>query len=785
MERYLHKKLSEVGEGGGGDGSGGKSPYIGENGHWFEWNAEQQQFVDTGVTAQGRDGNPGLQGPQGIQGNTGSNVAYPFELVNNRTTNDPEKALSAAEGYRIGQDISQLEAKVTDLIEGYHFNHTFDSSEFDNIIWNGTKFTASNANYNSFIFPLKEGVTYNVGGTFGNISLFAVQPVIGVEAQYIRRLGASTTSFVPASAEKWALVSIVVASFTSFSLAYDVQGIRDDINGLQDQIDDVNDRIDNLDVSTENISEDGKTQKEINAEFRDAINDTLHGEIRITDFKNKIWSGTAISDNPSFWSCELNVEKYDKIHIASDQTIDQVRFFASEPLGTPAPTSQIKQMALPADGYVDTAGYDWIMISYARNIHPTYVDVKFDSLADVVEKQGEEIASLDAKVNPDVADLSFYDKTRMYDKTNYGKPIVAFCFDRFVSNLFNLFDTKGLRATFAVDGYATSEAFKANLKNTGYWELFPKGFDMVTHGVETSIGRNVGQSGVCSEDEKSTRMQFDAIRSQFRSCGLKDDMLVYFNSTVNCPATFDIVSEYYKVGLGWENGSAIRGINPFDVDFRFVDRCWIERDVYTLDILKNMVLDNLNRPVLLLFGTHSNDVLNSGKIEPFLDFLKGLVDAGAIINVGLHEAIGIIENYRKCYNVIPQKVNIYKLRGGEVFKYNGTAYRCVTEGVPALYKITVTGTPQSGSFEISLDGGGNQRIIATTGEMSANDVAMRFYTHGTYKQYRTTVVGNVVYMQRSRTDDANASLSIINNTSGMTFTVEQVVVPVASVYTEI
>lgn len=109
MERYLQRKLSKVGEGGGGDGSGGKSPYIGENGHWFEWDAEQQQFVDTGVTAQGP------QGQQGIQGNTGSNVAYPFELVNNRTTNDPEKALSAAEGYRIGEDITQLEAKVTGL----------------------------------------------------------------------------------------------------------------------------------------------------------------------------------------------------------------------------------------------------------------------------------------------------------------------------------------------------------------------------------------------------------------------------------------------------------------------------------------------------------------------------------------------------------------------------------------------------------------------------------------------------------------------------------------------
>lgn len=61
MERYLHRKLSEAGEG-GGDGSGGKSPYIGENGHWFEWNADQKEFVDTGVTAQGKEGKQGVPG---------------------------------------------------------------------------------------------------------------------------------------------------------------------------------------------------------------------------------------------------------------------------------------------------------------------------------------------------------------------------------------------------------------------------------------------------------------------------------------------------------------------------------------------------------------------------------------------------------------------------------------------------------------------------------------------------------------------------------------------------
>jgi hypothetical protein len=68
--------------------------------------------------SQGPQGETGPQGPQGLQGNTGSSVDYPFELVNNRTTDDATKALSAAEGKRLGDDISELEQKVDAVIDG-------------------------------------------------------------------------------------------------------------------------------------------------------------------------------------------------------------------------------------------------------------------------------------------------------------------------------------------------------------------------------------------------------------------------------------------------------------------------------------------------------------------------------------------------------------------------------------------------------------------------------------------------------------------------------------------
>ena len=53
--------------------------------------------------------------PQGMQGNTGSSVEFPYELVNNLTTNDATKGLSAAQGVVLAGQVSQLEAKVTDV----------------------------------------------------------------------------------------------------------------------------------------------------------------------------------------------------------------------------------------------------------------------------------------------------------------------------------------------------------------------------------------------------------------------------------------------------------------------------------------------------------------------------------------------------------------------------------------------------------------------------------------------------------------------------------------------
>lgn len=74
-----------------------------------------EQGIQGPQGATGATGATGPQGPQGPQGNTGSSVDYPYELVNNLTTDDATKGLSAAQGVVIEGEISQLGQEVTDL----------------------------------------------------------------------------------------------------------------------------------------------------------------------------------------------------------------------------------------------------------------------------------------------------------------------------------------------------------------------------------------------------------------------------------------------------------------------------------------------------------------------------------------------------------------------------------------------------------------------------------------------------------------------------------------------
>ena len=106
-----------------------------------------------------------LESLKGEQGNTGSSVDYAYELVNNRTTNDATKGLTAAEGKRLGDDISHLEAEVHNLSGIFYGVHATTVTLPDNITERGYAFVGATNPYAIWNF---DGTTWSDSGSVAN-----------------------------------------------------------------------------------------------------------------------------------------------------------------------------------------------------------------------------------------------------------------------------------------------------------------------------------------------------------------------------------------------------------------------------------------------------------------------------------------------------------------------------------------------------------------------------------------------------------------------------------------
>lgn len=126
-----------------------------------------------------------FSGLKGAQGNTGSSVDYPYELVNNVTTDDATKGLSAAQGVvlqgeidQLGQEVHQLAGKFygvfaddSNLPEGDAVGYAFVGTENPYAIWNfdGEEWSDSGS--------VANGITGEPGVGFS--SIFTPQPYDG------------------------------------------------------------------------------------------------------------------------------------------------------------------------------------------------------------------------------------------------------------------------------------------------------------------------------------------------------------------------------------------------------------------------------------------------------------------------------------------------------------------------------------------------------------------------------------------------------------------------------
>ena len=129
-----------------------------------------------------------IQIPQGLQGNTGSSVEYPYELVNNLTTNDATKGLSAAQGKVLKDELTQLEAEVDDLEDGLVLSSTIrkettDASYIASANINSSSNIVTSSGKRVYYLPVKSGqkitAKYTITSGYVTVGFDTAIPQVG------------------------------------------------------------------------------------------------------------------------------------------------------------------------------------------------------------------------------------------------------------------------------------------------------------------------------------------------------------------------------------------------------------------------------------------------------------------------------------------------------------------------------------------------------------------------------------------------------------------------------
>lgn len=178
---------------------------------------------------------------KGEQGNTGSSVDYPFEIVNNLTTNDSTKALSAAQGVALKGEVDQLEAKVIGL--RLTDSHTFSGPEeyfyFENL---------NIASGKTFKVKLSGTAAWNTGLAWVISNLSSINPGLGVISQ-----GGALEITAPGAITKLGLRIYNLA--TSGTVDFELELEKGEIYELEEEIQEtIESEVSSLENSDESIN---------------------------------------------------------------------------------------------------------------------------------------------------------------------------------------------------------------------------------------------------------------------------------------------------------------------------------------------------------------------------------------------------------------------------------------------------------------------------------------------------------------------------------------------------
>jgi len=156
-----------------------RPPYIGENGRWFTWGKNQEEYVDSGVEAQGPKGETGDKGDKGDKGNTGGIMGV-YGTLDELIANQPEP--EQGDMYLIGEapPYKQYVWMSDEFGEGWMFA--------------GPMMSANNVAYEGTLPDEQPGTVYygNAEGALNNHSKNIRQLIEGMETKLSMYNGRAT-----------------------------------------------------------------------------------------------------------------------------------------------------------------------------------------------------------------------------------------------------------------------------------------------------------------------------------------------------------------------------------------------------------------------------------------------------------------------------------------------------------------------------------------------------------------------------------------------------------------
>lgn len=312
----------------------------------------------------------------------------------------------------------------------------------------------------------------------------------------------------------------------------------------------------------------------------------------------------------------------------------------------------------------------------------------------------ERIRTVEYKINP--------------IKSGRTLPIVCFVYDDNPdgdTTLHDMLEERGLKGTFATIGNVDKDNATWKTTATRLQEWVRQGHGVIGHGLTVGVDVTIldGDTlpGISNISDADARKAIEANNAALDAYGLPHNGIAYWNVWEDSPHTRAIVEKYYNYGFTF--GGAGSGKNTLMTDLFSLTRWTTDLASHITDAV-DYVNESIGQNRLLVFGGHMNRTGTGtgtySTMAQFTSLLNAARDAvrnGDMISLNTDDAIRMFYGQNGNAGIL----NSYPYRPavGNLVYDNGLKV-CTNSGKAAFYRLTFSGTPQSGRLtipEINID----------------------------------------------------------------------------------